>query len=71
MPAHIKNGEQAIAKGWSWEHWEGNDQADRAAERASRGQQLDADLVFRHRMRLRLAEGGLSIIAAVQDAGPA
>eukprot|EP00972_Heterocapsa_arctica_P017909 2647361-Heterocapsa_arctica.AAC.1 len=68
MPAHIKTGEQAIAKGWTWEHWEGNDQADQAAKKISRRQEPDEDMKFRHRRKLRLAQGGLAIIAAVQEA---
>eukprot|EP00972_Heterocapsa_arctica_P097143 14332709-Heterocapsa_arctica.AAC.1 len=68
MPAHIKTGEQAIAKGWTWEHWEGNDQGDQAAKIVSRRQEPDEGMKFSHRRRFVLAQGGLAIIAAAQEA---
>eukprot|EP00972_Heterocapsa_arctica_P019318 2851322-Heterocapsa_arctica.AAC.1 len=57
MPAHIKTGEQAIAKARTWEDWEGNDQADKATKVVSKKQEPDEGMKFRYRRKLELAQG--------------
>eukprot|EP00972_Heterocapsa_arctica_P007413 1083030-Heterocapsa_arctica.AAC.1 len=57
MPAHTKIGEQAIAQGRTWEDWEENDQADKAAKVVSRKQEPDEGMKRRHSRKMMLAQG--------------